>query len=801
MMKRWKRARFCPNRPLYEGRPYVTASKEHLELSREAAREGMVLLKNDRQTLPLSPEKKLALFGKGVFDYVKGGGGSGDVTVSHVHNLYDGLAFQGKTVECYTPLSVFYREYVEEQYKKGMLPGLLKEAKLPEHLLKEARAYTDTAIIVISRFSGEGWDRKSVYYEGQEESEKIQSRQSEEIFGESDYYLTEEERKLIASVTETFEDTIVILNIGGVMDTSWFVDDPKISAVLLAWQGGIEGGAAIADLLLGVESPSGKLPDTLASGLEDYPSTAGFHESPMYVDYIEDIFVGYRYFETIPGAAVKVNYPFGYGLTYTDFSIDVTGEQEEDGVLSLDICVKNTGGFPAKEVVQIYGEAPQGVLGKPKRVLLAFEKTKMLQPQEEQVLTFEITIAEMASYDDLGKIKASSYVLEKGTYGFYVGDNVRDAKKITYTWQIEEDRIVSTLHGRCAPSQLKERLRADGSYEALPQTQPYDCMENVLGWDPECLKAAAPAVVGKSRRILDEKNTRPQLIDVAEGRISLDEFTAQLSEEELVRILGGQPNTGAANTYGWGNIEECGVPNVMTADGPAGLRILPECEIYTTAWPIATQLASTWNRDLLYRVGLAAAEEVKENNMSVWLAPGVNIHRNPLCGRNFEYYSEDPLLAAELASSLIQGVQSIHIAATVKHFCCNNKETNRRDSDSRVSERALREIYLKVFERIIKKSSPWALMSCYNKINGHRGSENRELLENILREEWGYQGVVTSDWFTFGEHYKEVLAGNDIKMGCGYPERLLMAVKMGVLTRENLERSAKRVFRLILKID
>ena len=195
------------------------------------------------------------------------------------------------------------------------------------------------------------------------------------------------------------------------------------------------------------------------------------------------------------------------------------------------------------------------------------------------------------------------------------------------------------------------------------------------------------------------------------------------------------------------------------------------------------------------------AEEVKENNMSVWLAPGVNIHRNPLCGRNFEYYSEDPLLAAELASSLIQGVQSIHIAATVKHFCCNNKETNRRDSDSRVSERALREIYLKVFERIIKKSSPWALMSCYNKINGHRGSENRELLENILREEWGYQGVVTSDWFTFGEHYKEVLAGNDIKMGCGYPERLLMAVKMGVLIRENLERSAKRVFRLILKID
>ena len=770
--------------------------KRNRAVSRKAAAEGMVLMKNQDHLLPLEKGCRIALYGSGARKTVKGGIGSGDVNDRETVSIEKGLLDKGFRITTGRWLDEYDRKYktAKEAWRDGLLAGADTEDLdgffysyvahpfcIPDSQgIPDVESDAETAVYVISRRAGEAADRSA-------ES--------------GDYYLTEEERKLIASVTETFEDTIVILNIGGVMDTSWFVDDPKISAVLLAWQGGMEGGAAIADLLLGVESPSGKLPDTLASGLEDYPSTAGFHESPMYVDYIEDIFVGYRYFETIPGAAVKVNYPFGYGLTYTDFSIDVTGEREKDGVLSLDICVKNTGGFPAKEVVQIYGEAPQGVLGKPKRVLLAFEKTKMLQPQEEQVLTFEITIAEMASYDDLGKIKASSYVLEKGTYGFYVGDNVRDAKKITYTWQIEEDRIVSTLHRRCAPSQLKERLRADGSYEALPQTQPYDCMENVLGWDPECLKAAAPAVVGKSRRILDEKNTRPQLIDVAEGRISLDEFTAQLSEEELVRVLGGQPNTGAANTYGWGNIEECGVPNVMTADGPAGLRILPECEIYTTAWPIATQLASTWNRDLLYRVGLAAAEEVKENNMSVWLAPGVNIHRNPLCGRNFEYYSEDPLLAAELASSLIQGVQSIYIAATVKHFCCNNKETNRRDSDSRVSERALREIYLKVFERIIKKSSPWALMSCYNKINGHRGSENRELLENILREEWGYQGVVTSDWFTFGEHYKEVLAGNDIKMGCGYPERLLMAVKMGVLTRENLERSAKRVFRLILKID
>ncbi|MDO4942983.1 MAG: glycoside hydrolase family 3 C-terminal domain-containing protein [Lachnospiraceae bacterium] len=800
-MKRWNRVRFQPNKPLYEGKPNVTASKEHLELSRAAAREGMVLLKNDKKRLPLSAGTKLALFGKGVFDYVKGGGGSGDVTVSHVHNIYDGLTSRKKTAECYAPLCDFYKDYVEKQYQNGMLPGLLEEAEISDEMIRDARAFADIALIVISRFSGEGWDRKSVYYEGQEESEKIQSKQSEEIFGESDYYLTKKEQKLIDAVTDVFADTIVVLNVGSVIDTSWFINHSKISAVLLAWQGGMEGGMAIVDLLMGDESPSGKLPDTFAADLEDYPSTAGFHESPMYVDYTEDIYVGYRYFETIPNASKKVNYPFGYGLSYSEFSIDITRIEEENQMIRMDIQIKNIGDFPAKEVVQVYGEAPQGILGKAKRVLLAFEKTKELQPEEEQMLSMDVPIAAMASYDDLGKIAMSSYVLEKGRYYFYIGNSVRDAEKLSYSWKLSDNQILCTLEKRCAPSQLKKRLHADGSYEELPLTEPHDCMENALTWDMEALKAAAPAVVGKGRILLGEGERRPQLIDVANGEITMEEFLAQLSDWELANLLGGQPNTGVANTYGWGNLEECGVPNLMTADGPAGLRIMPECEVYTTAWPIATQLASTWNRDLLYQVGFAAAEEVKENHLSIWLSPAVNIHRNPLCGRNFEYYSEDPFLAGELASALIQGVQSLKIGATVKHFCCNNKETNRRDSDSRVSERALREIYLKVFEIIIKKSSPWALMSCYNKVNGQRGSENRELLEDILRGEWGFDGVVTSDWFTFGEHYKEVLAGNDIKMGCGYPERLIEAFEKGVLTRVDMERSAKRLFELILKTD
>ncbi|MGN1266319.1 MAG: glycoside hydrolase family 3 protein, partial [Dorea sp.] len=280
-----------------------------------------------------------------------------------------------------------------------------------------------------------------------------------------------------------------------------------------------------------------------------------------------------------------------------------------------------------------------------------------------------------------------------------------------------------------------------------------------------------------------------------------DEFVAQLSEENLIHLLGGQQNLTVADTHGIGNLPEYGVPNVMTADGPAGLRLMADRGVYTTAWPCSTQLACTWNVELAEQVGKAAAEEIKENNIGVWLAPAVNIHRHPLCGRNFEYYSEDPYVAGKIGAAMVHGIQSENIAATIKHFACNNKETNRKNSDSRVSERALREIYLKGFEIIVKEANPWAIMSSYNAINGHRASENKELLEDILRGEWGFEGVVMSDWWTRGEHYKEILAGNDLKMACGFPERVEEAMKLGVVGREDLEHCAKRVLGLILKME
>ena len=286
-----------------------------------------------------------------------------------------------------------------------------------------------------------------------------------------------------------------------------------------------------------------------------------------------------------------------------------------------------------------------------------------------------------------------------------------------------------------------------------------------------------------------------------DGKLSADEFIAQLTDDELIHLLGGQPNLGVANTWGIGNLPEYGIPSAMTADGPAGVRLSDVCEICTTAWPCATLLASTWDTELVRKVGEAGGAELKENNLAIWLTPAVNIHRNPLCGRNFEYYSEDPYLTGKMGSAMVQGIQSNGVGAEVKHFACNNKETNRKNSDSRVSERALREIYLKGFEMIVREADPWLMMSAYNAINGYRASECKELLEDILRGEWGFRGLVTTDWWNRGEHYKEIKAGNDVKMAAGFPDRVKKAMELGELDRSDLEHCASRVIGLFMKLD
>ena len=784
MKNRWNRLRYTPVLPLGRDGRLATASKEHLELSRAAASEGMVLLKNENHVLPLAKGTKVALFGKACADYVKGGGGSGDVTVPYERSLIQGLGIKQKEgkVELLASLTEFYEKNVQEQYAMGVEKGKAAEPEIPPELLEEAKAFTDTAVLSICRFSGEGDDRKA-----------------------EDYCLTDAERSLIRTVTENFAKVIVVLNIGSVMETGWIRDDSRISGALLAYQGGVEGGLAAADILTGDVNPSGHLSDTFARSLEDYPSASSFCESEDYVNYTEDIYVGYRYFETIPGARDKVVYPFGHGLSYSEFLINPVYCTQAGSDVVMSVKVTNLSEMPGKEVVQVYAKLPQGKLGKPALTLVSFAKTGMLGCGVSQSIDMSFPVRMLASYDDLGKVCRSSWVIEKGDYEFYVGDSVRNLTKVLYTWKVDEDIVVEQLEERCAPHKLSKRLLADGTYEDLPESE---YAKRTVGLEPlpdlenDYPLPAVAAVCGEQVSWAPGvKKTGIAFDEVADGTHTLEEFMDQLTVDELISLTGGQPNTGVANTFGWGNLHRYGVPNAMTADGGAGLRVEPQTGVKATAWPCATLLACTWDKDLLERIGAAAAKEVKENNLCVWLAPAINIHRNPLCGRNFEYYSEDPLLAGLCAGAVVHGVQSQKIGACIKHFCVNNKETNRRNSDSRVSERALREIYLRAFELIVKRERPWAVMSSYNLLNGIHTSENRELLTGILRDEWGFDGVVSTDWWNTAEHYLELKAGNDIKMAAGYPDRVKEAYEKGLISREEIALNARRVLELLLKLE
>ena len=775
---KWQRIRYMPATPMGADGRRVTACPEHIALVREAACEGMVLLKNEEKLLPFAKGAKLALFGKGTVDYVKGGGGSGDVTVAYTRSLLDGLSIkqeEGK-VELFAPLNDYYTAYMKEQYAQNAEPGRCPEAPVPAELLQQARAFADTAVITLCRFSGEGWDRTGEAYDG-------------------DFYLSREEEAMVQAVQAAFPRIAVVLNTGGMMDTLWFKDNAKIQSALLSWQAGIEGGLATADILCGDACPSGHLTDTFAVNFAAYPSSDTFNESEDYVTYNEDIFVGYRYFETIPGAAEKVCYPFGYGLSYTTFAIENAAACAEDGKITVTATVTNTGDVAGKHVVQVYCQAPQGKMGKAARVLVGFAKTGLLQPGESENVTITFTPYAFASYDDTGAVCRSAWVLEKGAYAFHVGSNVRDCEKVAYVYTLEEDVVLEQLQARCQPRQLTWRLLADGTHGEV---------ENLPALPKPEIDPAVPTGLPPEMKFNAQYDTTPakhSLLDVAEGKITLDEFMETLSIEQMVYMLGGQPNRGVANTWGMGGLDSHGIPNVMTADGPAGVRIQPHCGVTTTAFPCATLLACSWNEEIVERIGVAAALEVKENGIGSWLAPAMNIHRNPLCGRNFEYYSEDPLVAGRMATAMVKGVQSQGVATSVKHFACNNKEVNRLDSDSRLSERALREIYLKGFEIAVKEAQPITLMSSYNIINGVRASENKDLLTHILRDEWGFKGLVTTDWWNHALQYKEIAAGNDVKMPKGNPEHTLQMILEGKLDPACVRTSARRLMEAILRLD
>ena len=417
-MNKWNRINYHPNLPLGEDGHKVTASPEHIRLSLDAAREGMVLLKNDNDALPLRQGAKVALFGKGTYDYVKGGGGSGDVASPYVRNLADGMKQYPDRVTLFAETDDFYREHVRARYAEGREPGAVDEPELPEDIVKRAAAFAETAVISISRFSSEGWDRKSAFDRIEKhvgvwhDDPRYQLTQA--LFVKGDFVLTDAEAAMVEKVTAAFDRVIVVLNVGSVFDTAWFIDNPAIDAALMGWQAGMEGGLAEAQLLLGLDNPSGKLADTFAATLEDYPSSPGFYESDDYVNYEDDIYVGYRYFETIPDAARKVNYPFGYGLSYTRFELSAPAFSDNGETLTVSLSVTNAGSVAGKEVVQVYFSAPQGCLGRPARQLIGWQKTRKLQPGETQQLRITFPVERMAAYDDLGKVQKSAWLLEAG---------------------------------------------------------------------------------------------------------------------------------------------------------------------------------------------------------------------------------------------------------------------------------------------------------------------------------------------------------------------------------------------------
>ncbi len=768
-MEKWARIKYQPCLPLGDNNSKITGCDKHIQLSREAACEGTVLLKNNDSILPVKKGTKVAIFGKAQIDYVKGGGGSGDVHCEYVRNIYEGVKTK-QTIEVFDELSLYYKGYVEKAYKVGETVGRLTEPEIPEELVKSAAKFTDTAIITINRYSGEGWDRRGD--------------------GTDPYFeLSVQEKNMVNTVCDNFDKVIVLLNTGAMIDTSWFADNNKIQAAIMIWQGGMEGGLAVADILTGEVTPSGKLVDTCAISLADYPSSEGFHESDDYVKYTEDIFVGYRYFETVPGMKERVVYPFGYGLSYTEFEIKNTSAHTVGNNILVSADVKNIGEYWGKEVVQVYYSAPEGKITKPARELCAFRKTKLLAPGESETLMMCFDINDMASYDDRGDVEKSAYVMEAGEYKIFVGTSVRDAKEIEFKYELKENKICKKLTEYCKPTNLGKRLTATGEYIDVPDEE----------YTPKTFACTYECDI----KIPEDGTEKKQLIDVVNGEISLDDFISQLSDDELLSLLVGQKNTGVANTDGMGNLPEYGIPAPMTVDGPAGVRIKPYTGVRTTAFPVATMLACTWNPDILERIGVAGALETKENNLSMWLTPALNIHRSPLCGRNFEYYSEDPLVSGKMAAAMVRGIQSQRIVATPKHFACNNKETNRKESNSILSERALREIYLKGFEICVKESDPKLIMTAYNIVNNVRASENAELITGILRGEWGYNGLVTTDWWNTAEKSAEVKAGNDIRMPSTTSDRKqkyidTISVKN---TRNELAICVKRLLEMILWLE
>lgn len=698
-------------------------------LAATAAARGTVLLANDG-VLPLNPAARVAVFGRVQIDWFSVGYGSGgDVNAPYTTNLLDSLVEAGVAVDA--ELAESYRSWCAARPvgapEWGKWPRSHPEMELDEAAVEAAAARTDVAVVVIGRAAGE--DRENVLEPGS-------------------YYLTETERHLLERVTARFERTVVIVDSGNVMDLSW-AEELGASALLLAWPGGMEGARAVADALRGAVEPGGRLPDTIARRYEDCPSAASFGD-PEANHYAEDVFVGYRYFETFAPDAVL--FPFGFGLGYTTFEVSPGAPDREGDVVRLTASVANTGERTGSTVVQVYaGPASRGALAPPARELVSFARTAELAPGRAQELDLSFPVERLASFDDSGITgHRNAWVLEAGAHPLHVGLSVRDTAAAGAV-EVETAEVLEQLEEALAPSpehpfdRMTPVRDEDGGvvvgWEPVP-TATVDLRERIVSRLPRPIRAASAAGTGAGAT----------LRDVAAGRADLDDVVARLSAEDLAQLAYGDIEMGSplgapGNAGAFGGLTESlralGVPPIITTDGPSGIRV----SAFASLLPCGTALASAWDPALVEELEGLHAEEMLRKGSDVLLAPGMNIHRDPLCGRNFEYYSEDPLLTGLTAAAYVRGIQSRGVSACPKHLACNNQETMRWVNDSRVSQRALREIYLRGFRICVERARPRTVMTSYNKINGQWAHYSYDLATTILRGEWGYEGLVITDWW------------------------------------------------------
>ena len=695
--------------------------KELEEYSRISASEGAVLLENQNNLLPLKKGDKVSIFGRIQREYYKSGTGSGGlVNVKYVTNIVDSLKEAGH-VEINEELLSIYEDWKKEHPFDagkgwGQEPWCQEEMDISLDVIENARKFGDIAIIVIGRTAGEDRDNSA---------------------SEGSYLLAPKEEDLIKKVSSVFEKTVVLLNVGAVIDMKW-VKQYNVKSVIYLWQGGMCGGLACADILTGKVNPSGKLADTIAYDISDYSSTANFG-AQEYNLYKEDIYVGYRYFETFNKDAVL--YPFGYGLSYTNFEITATAI-EEKGKITVNATVKNIGDVAGKEVVQIYFGAPNGRLGKANKELIAYAKTKLLEKGEAEALSLTFDVDSMRAYDDSGVTgNKSSYVLEAGQYIIYAGNSVRDAEPI-YIHTENETRVVEKCTEALSPvkefDRMKKAENGDLVYENVP-TRTYSVSDRIN----ENLPKEIPYTGDKGIK----------LADVKAGKNTMDEFIAQLSDTELCCLVRGEGMNSPKVTPGTGSCfggvtEELisyGIPIVCTTDGPSGIRM--DSGLQATSMPNGTCLACTFNKELVCDLYALEGVEMTAYEIDVILGPGINIHRSPLNGRNFEYFSEDPYLTGTMAASISKGLNKVGVYPTIKHFMANSQEWYRHTNDSIISERAAREIYARPFEIAVKDGNVKSIMTAYNSINGYHAASNYDLTKTVLRDEWKYDGFVMTDWW------------------------------------------------------